>query len=188
MINLTRQMPWNLRRAPFQRQRKLPLHAGEQEFYTNICFVSRFRRMIQWTWMHSTDILGGDCIYKTIRTATFLLLPFFPNMSPWSFTNDCAIVMIDMNILPDQNEIYFWWLLLSLPLCEWAFRTIGQWTKNITIIIMLIIARTCWAEINLYKLWKKSMLVNIFNVMMACYPISEWEVPFQWEWLVRKSL
>ena len=31
------------------------------------------------------------------------------------------------------------------------------------------------------------MFVNIFSAMMAFYPISEWEVPFQWEWLVSNS-
>ena len=31
------------------------------------------------------------------------------------------------------------------------------------------------------------MFANISNVMMASYPISEWEVPFNWEWLVRNS-
>ena len=92
--------------------------------------------MIQWTWMHSTDILGGDCIYKTIRTATFLLLPFLPNMSPWPFTNDYAIVMIDMTILPDQNEIYFW--SLSLPV--WMSHQ-GNWSmdNNIRIIMIIIV-------------------------------------------------
>ena len=38
------------------------------------------------------------------------------------------------------------------------------------------------------KLWKNSMLVNISSVMTACYPISEWEMPFHWEWMVRNSL
>ena len=32
------------------------------------------------------------------------------------------------------------------------------------------------------------MFVNIFNVMMDSYPISDWEVPFNWEWLVGNSL
>ena len=43
------------------------------------------------------------------------------------------------------------------------------------------------AEINLYKLLKNSMFVNISDVMIYCYPISEWEVPFNWEWLIRNS-
>ena len=29
---------------------------------------------------------------------------------------------------------------------------------------------------------------NIFNVSMACFPISEWEVPLNWKWLVGSSL
>ena len=31
------------------------------------------------------------------------------------------------------------------------------------------------------------MFVNMSNVMMDCYPISEWEVPFNWELLAGKS-
>ena len=47
--------------------------------------------------------------------------------------------------------------------------------------------RTWWTEKNCTKLCKNSMFVNISSVMIACYPISEWEVPFHWEWLVRNS-
>ena len=71
------------------------------EYHAKVYFVGCFLRMIQWTRMHSTDILDGDRIYQTTRTATFLLLPFLPSMSLWPFTNDYAIVMINMNILPD---------------------------------------------------------------------------------------
>ena len=44
-----------------------------------------------------------------------------------------------------------------------------------------------WAEINLWKLHKNSMFVNMSNVIMVCYPSSEWEVPFNWEWVVGNS-
>ena len=56
-----------------------------------------------------------------------------------------------------------------------------------------ILENTCWAEIYLWKLRKNSMSVNIPNVMMACYPISEWQLPFSlrmtdWELIQNKTL
>ena len=77
----------------------------------------------------------------------------------------------------------------------WEIRSTSGWYASYFNAILLRIDswwqlcndRTCWAEINLWKLRKNSMFVNISNVMMACYPISEWEVLLHWEWLVRNS-
>ena len=70
-------------------------------------------------------------------------------------------------------------LILSLVVC------VDLFIKNYKFILN---GRTCSAELNSWKLSKNSMFVNISNVMMDCYPISEWEVPFNWEWLVRNSV
>ena len=72
-------------------------------------------------------------------------------------------------------------------------RYASWWNAFLISLIWLIwqpykVDRTCWAEINLWKLLKNSMFVNISNVMMDSHPISEWEVPFNWEWLVRNQL
>ena len=45
--------------------------------------------------------------------------------------------------------------------------------SNYHTILCKVIDHTCWAEINLWKLLKNSVFVDISNVIMACCPISE---------------
>ena len=107
------------------------------------------------------------------------LLPYIyiKSQSTQPLENPCYVMItVDLgstSMIYGYWRMYFYRLHIDLRVCD-SLRTRRLFSRRPT---------ACLNAITL----KNSMFVNISSVMMDCYPISEWEEPFNWEWLVGNS-